>query len=312
MKASQFLTVAVEKNSAVISANMPHVNASMTFAGASCPASVSPVTYGIQSLQVSVPTGENALVALRVIHLTRTGKGVGTIHDNYQFLIPIKWENGKLIVGLEEVLVPPADRLLQLASNLDVSITTSGQLFTTCHNEWTPGYPAFEEKKAKCLGDGKRIVEDPGLLLRFALGQATLEDLEAAATLDKRSQTERELARAKAALNGALDEVTRLKSELGEMTKNRDHFHALVNQLGDELEAYRDGSKITAEMDESDLNVSFVELRRRSAAAKAILGITFRKSSKFLDYLPWVKIRTLKGLFGLPLDRWDLSGGKNH
>ncbi len=220
--------VAVDRNSAVFSTNLPYSCAEMAFAGASCPASSPPGTGEIQTLQISVPTGDPAIVALKVRTKTNEGKRVGLTTQDSFFIIKAVWREGKLIVDLEELFVPPADRLVGLDGNLDIRVTTGGQVFTTCRNQWaSPESLAFREKKETCLASGCRIVNNPNLLLRFAVGQTTLDDLEAAATLDHRSQTERELGQVKA-------EIEKLRLELANAeVVYKKHLTQLAQAQGD-------------------------------------------------------------------------------
>ncbi|MBI1999554.1 MAG: hypothetical protein HYS74_02835 [Parcubacteria group bacterium] len=217
MEASRCLSVAVEEGVAVFSTGkMP--DSEMTFIGASCQASAPPFTRELQSLQIKVPPGEKALVALAVRFLSSSGwKGKGT-YQTKLYLIPTTWrekpgsEKEVLVVEMDKVFIPPSDRLIQLMSTYELVVTTEGQRFVVSR-QW---YAADAKERGEALREqGFRVVEDPNILLRFALGMASFEDLEAAASLDKRSQLERSLAFSLSLLQVAQEELYTAHCEAG-------------------------------------------------------------------------------------------------
>ncbi len=270
MKANTYLGVRVQGQTAVIAITVPGW---MTFIGASCTASVDPFNKHIQSVSISAEPGENALIAIKSVHKC-SSKG-GGIDDNL-CLIPLKWENGKMVVDLDQHFVPHAQRLVQLTSSSDVLVTTNGQRFTTCTDEWSGVGNYLKEKRGKLIESGCRIVEDPNLLLRFAIDRATFEDLEAAATLDKRSQTERQLAQCHQELEEKTTELTSIRKTLSSACE-------AVDQVKKNL------SKADAEK---------ALLIQERLAVQHIIGNSHGSHTRF-GFLPWVKVAKLERLVGI-------------
>jgi hypothetical protein len=263
MKAGQFLTADYNGNSIVISANTLHVNANIGFVGASCTASVMPFTLGVlQSIQLSVEKGRREFVALEIKNAVRSGKG-GSYYDHYLFLIPIVWKNEKLFANLDEEFVSSSGCLIQLTEELDISITTGEQRFSTCRNGWGDEQcPAFVSKKKKLIDCGYRIVNNPNLLCQFAVGKISLKALEESASPDGRSTAEIErdelrsqLMKSSAIIAEQSGENNLLRFHLAESSAENNKHLGTITELAGEvnrqstagLEAKKHFEKVLAE-----------------------------------------------------------------
>jgi hypothetical protein len=156
---------------------------SVTLVGSSCSASVLPGVRGLSTVSLAPDSGQEAVVAL-CIRLGSRRKG-DCITDLRGFL-GLRWEGPKLIVDFGQYICP-SYCLGQVTDSEDLMVTTHGQVFSTCRNEWIPGAEQYYEKKKQgMLAKRIRIVEDANLLCRYLVGQATFEELDLAASGDLR------------------------------------------------------------------------------------------------------------------------------
>lgn len=214
MKASNILSCRAENGVAVIRMDTT-TSGSIMFIGASCTASTPAFTYGIQDVTITPAREESGVVALRVTRETFTGKGIGVHRDEFNFMVPFAWNNGRLMVDLEQPFLGTPDRLGQIVGDGELTVMTDGQRFTSCRNAWVqPDYPAFLEKKEKMVSQGYRIVEDPNLLCEFLAGKKDMVDLQAAATLDRREFIVQQLDRTRCALAAEMEQTQRLIAAL--------------------------------------------------------------------------------------------------
>lgn len=178
------LRVSVSDGIAVISGL--NSTTKITLIGASCTASVKPGAYNLDSVTLVPKKGESAVVAVITDYNSMT-KGMSLI--TVGGLILLDWKNGKLFVNKDDDFVSPVDRLGQVhVYEKDLSVTTHGQEFNTARDSWDGIHPDYlAQKRDRLLKKGVRIVDDPTLLCRYLVGQASFEELEAVASGDLRS-----------------------------------------------------------------------------------------------------------------------------
>jgi hypothetical protein len=166
----------------------------MYFRGASCIASLPPNGGGrVNMVSVSIPHGQQAVVALNATKAVADDRG-RTHYEEGSFLIPIIWEDNKMVVDLDSPFIAAPDRLGQIDEQSRLVVTVGNQRFASslCVDE-----PA---NSLKINGDGAilvekgfRFVKDPNLLCKFLVGDISLDMLEEAASPDGRSASEIEL-----------------------------------------------------------------------------------------------------------------------
>jgi len=179
-----------------------NLNTQMRFVGASCIASVKPGADDLDSVTLSVCNNQPAVVALS------TTTSCTPFIDNGG-IMKIHWDGGKLIVDRDKDFFPPADRLAQVnIRSGDFSVTTHGQMFSTCVDSWEGQQPELlAQKREGLLGQGMRIVNgDANLLCRFLVDQATFEELEACASSDLRTAEQIQLGNQMRQIADLLDE----------------------------------------------------------------------------------------------------------
>ncbi|MES3031162.1 MAG: hypothetical protein V4697_01980 [Patescibacteria group bacterium] len=221
MKASAHLSVAVSNNVAVFS--MPFHPGWMNFLGASCTACCE-AGSSAATFTITAKPGEDAVVVIMTTH-KQTSKGGG--FDDNLCVIPITWNQGKMIVDLEKPFLSMSDRLL----NVSKTVTTGTSLMVT-----TRGQKFIYTKTPPAEGvEGMRLVANATTLLGYAVGHVSFESLEAAATLDKRSLEEREKTEALARLGQAESEISELQRQLknsaSESTEARRYLSETLVQL---------------------------------------------------------------------------------
>lgn len=290
MKASHILSCRAENGVAVIRMDTA-TSGSMMFIGASCTASTPAFTYGVQDVTITPSREESGVVALRVTRETFTGKGIGVHRDEFNFLIPFTWGNGRLVVDLEQPFLGTPDRLGQLVGDGDLTVMTDGQRFTTCRNPWVQlDYPAFLEKKEKMVSQGCRIVEDPNLICEFLAGKKDLADLVAAASLDRREFIVQQLERTRCALAAEMDKVAWLAEELKKKESERSEWEReavkLLRERNQAQTAYADtlvrGAALKRQCDDI-LNGVWDILHNQGVYHRTIFGWTW-----------WMKLRKLR------------------
>jgi hypothetical protein len=178
MKASAYLSVSVSGNAATLA--IPFHPGHLMVLAASCATSIER-NIPCQQLSISVNTGEDAVV---IIKQRRGKEKMG--FDLFTYIISVTWSGSKMCVELDSPYVPHPDRLLAVDDNDMISVVTDGQRFVFKDRKTVDDDTEWQKKKF-------RVVNNPEILCRFALQQASLEDLIASATLDMRGQVERDL-----------------------------------------------------------------------------------------------------------------------
>ena len=129
-----------------------------------------PVSTGsrqdVSQFSLVVTKGQKGVVAVRATTTRHNKKGQA---ESFAFLIPVRWDEGseKPHVGLVDPFVPDPDRLGQ-ASYDGLEVRSGDEVFVT----WNPN-PTEESNY--------RRVTDGNLLCRFLVGEATLDEVRAAA-----------------------------------------------------------------------------------------------------------------------------------
>ncbi len=263
----------------------------VVFVGASCATSAVPFTR-THDLTISPLGKENGVVALVIVKESRTGKGATTHWDNYQFLVPFSWDEGKLEIDDEHPFLPMPDRLGQINSAYDLMVSTAGQRFSTCRNEWVdPNHPAYLKKKSDLLEQGVRIIDDPNLLCRFLVGQATLENLESVATMDKRDHKEYLLHIASTGWEEEKSKTAQLTKMAAELEKNRDAWKDKWYEVDEDYQS------VSRERKEFKLQAEYslellIHISRRLLQALGNLG----DEKTGLGKLWWVQLRKIRGI----------------
>jgi len=232
-------SVRVEKGVAVIGCRNGETK--MRFIGASCTASVKQGTDGLDSVTLAPMFGKNAVVALSFKALYSGQKAIET-----RGLVSLYWKDGKLFVS-EHEFVSLSDRLGQVEVEGILSVTTNGMKFMGS-DIWT-----HREKEEAADTRDIRLVNDTGRLCRYLVGEATLEELEADATDDRRRADQIRIASMQSTLDqmnslvtelqeevqlvtgGLQDENVSLRRQLGEMTQLKEGLQKDYNAVNGEL-----------------------------------------------------------------------------
>ncbi len=178
MKANVYLSVGIRGNVATFA--IPHNPGWIMVLASSCATSVERNT-ACQQLSISANTGEDAVVILKQ---RKDKEKIGL--DFFTYIISVTWSGSKMCVDLDSAYVPHTGRLLAVDDNDMISVVTDGQRFVFKDKTTVDDDTAWDKKKF-------RVVSDPNILCRFALEQASFDDLVASATLDMRGQVERDL-----------------------------------------------------------------------------------------------------------------------
>ena len=187
MKPSARMSVAVSAGSAVLSND--HYNL-LTFIGASCNAGLSPMTMHVSMIPFTPEKGKDAVVAV-TSYYNPPGK---TPTQNDQFFIGVTWEGEKLIVNLDQNFVSPLGRLGSINDHGNIETLANGQRFISINlGYYSVEGPGLQKEKDRLIAKGYRLIDDPNLICKYLVGDVIAEDLELAATEDKRTETERKL-----------------------------------------------------------------------------------------------------------------------
>jgi hypothetical protein len=209
----------------------------MRVIAASCTCSVLPGCHGeVSSVTLSPKKEEDAVVA--VIQRVSYSKQEDMISG---YLLGLKWEGGKLIVDTEKQFSPFADKLGQVMPDRlgygALQVTTAGQVFC-----YTFGTFASDHEKA-FLEQGGRMVKDPGLLCRYLVNRASIEELDAAATGDLRSAEQVRINTLCVELDRAVkhgqNELQRCQVQIDEQVSECRRFQELLEREHDSNEALR-------------------------------------------------------------------------
>lgn len=223
MKPSSRMSATASGGAAVIS-NDPNVT--FLFVGASCQASLQPMTPNVDSLSLSVEKGKNAVVSIRARYSYATR---GTAHLEFnQFLVGLSWKDDKLVVDLEKNFISPLGRLANMDESGNLQTLANGQRFVALHPE---------SKKEDWTIKGYRIIDDPNLICKYLIGDANEADLEFAATEDNRSQTERELGKARQQLAEQADVLERNRQTVKAAIADVEEARATIQRLTEEKKA---------------------------------------------------------------------------
>jgi len=158
----------------------------ITFLGASCTSSVKPGECSLDCVTLLPLKNVDAVVALTTIYGSNS-KGSSSVHSGG--LVKLVWRDEKLFIDMDDVFMSPTDRLGQVVEQSgDIFVTTNGQMFGTCRDQWgSYDLRSWTNKKDAYVKKGIRIVDDASLICRYLAGQATLAELEAAASGDLRT-----------------------------------------------------------------------------------------------------------------------------
>ncbi len=324
MKASLYLSVRTENEVAVIYSSRAGTTR-MDFFGASCRASVRPMTRYLDSITISPEKGKDGVVAFSVEHYAEQKQGD---YLKTTLFAPITWNGDKVQVNLDAPFVPHPDRLAQIECRDALVVTTKDQVFA-CRMPSVLGDKDTAKEKEALIKKGYRLVDDANLLCRFLVEQATLGDLEAAATLDKRSQMERELAECRnelealrfqategARLTERLVEKTRLQSETceglnGELVEYKAELvkaNTVVTNLAEKyaergilLEEKKreiEECKVKFRKELAMHSVAVAQLKERENAIEGIL-LNRAPHHTLFGFLPWVKVKKIKTRLGI-------------
>jgi hypothetical protein len=174
-------------------------NTQILFLGASCSCSAQPDQGGIDVLTVAPNKGEQAVVAL--ITICKYHKAETLIVGG---LVYLYWKDDRLMVDYDVGFVSPADRLGQVIATYigggRLQVIVNGQVFFC-----TGGYDSHA-KMEQGKKEGHRFVSDCNLLCRYLVGQATFEELEAAASGDLRSAEQIQLDQAQEQIRNLTEE----------------------------------------------------------------------------------------------------------
>ena len=271
MKANTLLSCRTENGSAVIDLKY---SGWLMLIGASCKVSITPMTKYLNSISFAVPEGQKAVIAITAVHVLQ---GKHSQEEHGRFLIPVFWKEKTLMVDLEQPFVPHPDRLGQITCDEDLLVWVGEQKFIACPPH-VLGKADLKKKREKLIAEGYRVVDDPNLLCRYMVGQATVEDLKAAATLDRRSQVERELAGTKTSLDTALEVISQLRCKLVIERNDRDFLALQLKNNQDQLS------------------------REGQVVREIILNQGERRT--FFGFLSWVKVRKLEDNFEEPAGKY--------
>lgn len=177
----------------------------INFIGASCPASVGPITHGLTSVTVAPQKGKKGLVALQVWH-----KPIGGHDPNRDlcYLLPTTHDS-RPFVELADPFIPTADHLAQLMDS-GLLVTVGDEKFVA-PNFCSDNADGLAEMKALWAKQETKVVNDPNLLCRFLAGDATLEEVSAVA---KASQSVEDLPAKYAALESLCDELEKTVTKI--------------------------------------------------------------------------------------------------
>ncbi|OHA18530.1 MAG: hypothetical protein A2664_02740 [Candidatus Taylorbacteria bacterium RIFCSPHIGHO2_01_FULL_46_22b] len=292
MSAYGQFSIRIEGGSAVITKdNDEH----FSFIGASCPVSTTPFNHYALSVSVAPQKGTRAVVVIGSSN--QPGKKATNT-----FLINLSWEGDKLIADMKNHFVPLPDRLVETGGKqFGFVVTYKDQRFTTFDSsEFNDA--DVPQKRCQLEDKGLRIVDDPNLLCRFLVNQATFEDLEAAATLDKRSQTERDLAWTRAQLEKC--EVTLSQEREGSIKQGqklrtcRAEFEACQQQRALTREALRSA--------ESGLSRLYGEVATLREERRRVIDILYNQgeSRTFWGWRARVKVRKLEDCLEVPTSNY--------
>lgn len=246
----------------------------MEFIGGSGWISLRPSGSSNSAITITAGTGNSGVVVIKVTN-TSDRQSQSSI-----FMVPINWIDAKMVIDLDKPYVSRPDRLLQVNSEGQITVTTPEFTFTA---------PSIAADRKKLVDEGHRLVDDPNLLCRFVVGQATLADLEAAATLDKRDQIERDLAQAQIKAQNA-------SAKLALVTEELRSCQALHVKSLEENEVLRAELK-SANMASESFGLNLINLQNTifhyelliERIREAIQNIGDHKS--LFGWTPWVKVR---------------------
>ena len=158
MKPSLRMYATAIGGSAVIS-NDPGVT--FLFVGASCQASLQPMTSDVDSVSLAVEKGKNSVVAIRTRY--SAGDRSGRVEFS-QFLVGLSWKDDKLVVDMDKNFVSPLGRLANLDESGNLQTLINGQRFVALREE---------NKDGGCwVVKGYRIIKDPNLICKYLVGDA--------------------------------------------------------------------------------------------------------------------------------------------
>ncbi|MDO8497146.1 MAG: hypothetical protein Q7S61_01240 [bacterium] len=197
---------------------------SLYFLGSSAKCALKPGEVS-SNISIALDQGKCAIVMVRAME----GAGSRNYKDS-TYTIHIKWlQDKEVYADLGNHFVPPADRIFKLDSDGSICVYTDDQAFTFLSS-------SYDEQHRKVMSSGEkphRLVDNPNLLCRYLVHQATLADLEAAATLDKRGQLERDLAKEQNELRKAIAKLTLVSAELADCR----------SKLGDQVQACKESEQ---------------------------------------------------------------------
>lgn len=264
MRASNWLTVRASAGSVIIQTikNIP-----FTLVAATCDTGTPPsYERRLTSLMVRPQEAKLSLIAITI---NTQGHGYG---ENHPYIIPITWVNGKIVVDLDSEFISPIGRLGQvvlLGDFRSLHVVVSGQRFVS---RALPGDPPAH-----------RVVEDADLLLRYLAGHAADEDLEAAATLDKREFTERELAKRTAELERAQGKLEKALKQAHEAEQRSETLSRRVQDVS--LGASSTGYKLTRAV---GTLASIQQVLQNTGDPKTFFG-----------WIWWVKLSKIKNILSI-------------
>lgn len=282
---SGFLKVKVEGLNVLL---MPVTsNVTIRLVGSSCRASCPVPSSSLNSVVFVLQKGQDAVVAITVIH----DPGAKSQNTYVRQIVGLKWINEKVVIDLDTPFLSPEGRLGNIDSQDDLMVQVGEQWFVAVFDNWHGRYSEnYKEKKDKALKAGYRLVDDPNLLCRYLIGEATVEELEVAATADRRTQLELALAN----VSSNLDVKT---AELAEKT-------AKLDRVMFELTCEKNATKVL-ELENSDfrraltkLGAKFQDLEGRYSALKSYVHASVHRMGidGFLSWLccPWGRIADLR------------------
>ncbi len=223
------MSVAVNGNSAMLS-NDSHV--SLTFIGASCNAGLLPMTKA-NIITFSPEKGRNAVIAVTTYY---NPPGKDPIQKD-QFFIGATWEEGVLVVNLNKNFISPLGRLGSINDDGDIETLANGQRFISINTKQHPLDEHLQKEKDRLIAKGYRLIDDPNLICKYLIGDANEADLEFAATEDNRSQTERELGKARQQLAEQTDVLERNRQTVKAAIADVEEARATIQRLTEEKKA---------------------------------------------------------------------------
>lgn len=158
MRASQVLLASSSADQGTVV--LTRKSGNMIVVGTSVPITVRPGGNGVHSFGVCPQKDKSGVVAVSV----RVDRGKHDC-DWLDFMLPVSWKDDKPFVNLEDVWIPSADRLGQVVEQ-HINLCVEDQWFTT--------YEYGAESQT-------RYLPDPNLACRYLVGDATAEDVIAAA-----------------------------------------------------------------------------------------------------------------------------------